>query len=641
MHSNSRSGRDQQDDPPVLDERHDMTLFEGSAIAREVTAERGTRTVRSGREVPKQFSWRQKRRAPGILFPSHFPGREPSWILRPDRPDPKRPGYKYCQPPKHYGGAGNTLDAHPSVHHRLDDPDVAYVITEGIKKGDAITSKARKEGHDVVAVAISGVWNWLGGDGPIPDLRGLLLEGRKVYVCFDSDMLRNPNVMEAAMRLAAYLQSQGAEVWIVYLKDAPDGSKVGADDFFVGGGTLGELLALARPFDPDDLLRERLSRDEVLARMLDDLARIEEELPTKTRRDCSKKATWRTCREAFAERYGEPVEDGVMALMPSMPGAEDAGMSQNTFSTCVSEFIAEGRMRRIKAERPDHADSYVMITPRRAELYNNENSRTRAANRSSEGGDNERTPHEDHHGYRVPRAPLPELRWPYVAVVREKDERGRLQEVYEYVARLGKKRGEVVRCLLENGGSSTVAELMERFAGEKTRPRDFKRRLLADLLGQRRQHQGSPLSVGPAIVELDGDVVRLVEGWLEALEVHRTLGREQDAAIKQKTDHLRWRAAYRAHLAGKHPTDPAPSEEEMAQGREARQKRRRIEELVREGMRRDFAAREVIGADGYVEDLSPVEAPDPPPEDWKSHPLDCNCLGCASTVPSYASARME
>lgn len=193
---------------------------------------------------------------------------------------------------------------------------------------------------------------------------------------------------------------------------------MGADDFFVAGGTLGELLALARLYDPDDMLKERLSRDEALRLMLDHLARIEEGLPTKTRRDCSKKAVWRTCREAFAERYGEPVEDGVRALIPSMPGAEISGMSQNTFSTCVSEFVDEGRMRRIRAERPDHADSYVLITPTRAELYNNENSRTKAENQSSEEQHNERTPHEDHHGYRVPRAPSRSCAgptWPWCA----------------------------------------------------------------------------------------------------------------------------------------------------------------------------------------------------------------------------------
>lgn len=191
-----------------------------------------------------------------------------------------------------------------------------------------------------------------------------------------------------------------------------------------------------------------------------------------------------------------------------------------------------------------------------------------------------------------------------------------------------------------------MTELMERFAGEKTRPRDFKRRLLADLLGHRRQHQGRPLSVGPAIIEMDGDVVRLADDWPEALEVHRTLGREQAAAMKQKADHLRWRAAYREHLAGKHPTDPAPTEEEMAAGREARQKRRRIRQLVQEGMREDFATEEVIGADGFIEDLDPADdpakllPPEPRPrqgeEDaWKSHPLDCACEDCSASVPSY------
>jgi hypothetical protein len=235
--------------------------------------------------------------------------------------------------------------------------------------------------------------------------------------------------------------------------------------------------------------------------------------------------------------------------------------------------------------------------------------------------------------------PVPELRWPYVATVRERAERGRLREVHEYVDRLGKPSGEIVRFLLESGGSSTVAELMAAFAGERTRLRDFKRRRLAALTGAVRRYAGTQLSVGPAVIAVAGDVVRLVDGWDEALERHRTLGREQDAAVQQKAAHLRQRAAYRARNEAK--PDRAPTEDEMAVSREERKKRRRVAGLVYQGMARSFAVKEVLGADGYIEELPPVEDPEPlaSPDlrrDPAVHPLECECLDCSAPRPRYA-----
>jgi len=200
--------------------------------------------------------------------------------------------------------------------------------------------------------------------------------------------------------------------------------------------------------------------------------------------------------------------------------------------------------------------------------------------------------------------------------------------------RPGKKRDEVVRYLLDNGGASTIPELMGRFAGPKTRPRDFVRRFLADLTGRRRQYQGQPLSVGPPVLEVDGDEVRLVPDWEDAWEKHRILSGEEEAARKQARDHVQQRIAYRRRKET--PADPAPTEEEMAEGREDREKRRRIDRLVDEGMARHFAMKEVLGADGYIEELQPAEDPDPPADDPEVHPLDCECLGCSARAPRYA-----
>jgi Domain of unknown function (DUF3854) len=593
-----------------LSDEHRRTLVKGSCIDPDVIAERGVRTVTKGRELPKNYSWRQKKRAPGILFTVHCPNGETCTIFRPDEPDPKNPGHKYEQECKALGGAGNVLDVHPSWHHLIDDVSVPVLFTEGIKKADSITSAARAAGIDLLAVAISGVWNWLSDGEPIDDMYDIPVEGRKVVICFDSDMLRNPDVQMAAERLAKWLTSYGAEVWIVYLPDQPDGSKTGADDFLAAGGTAEELLDRARPFDPEDVQQEKLSRSERLRRYLEDLGRQHDEMPAKSRRECSERAVWRVC-VTQAERRGELVEDGVEIRISARTGGELAAMGHMTFARRMNALVEAGRVRRVKGERSEHADSYVLLVGPRALLIHDGEEQRRRGGRQHAGN-------ESHRGVSVARAPVPELRWPYVATVREKDERGRMREVYECVARLGKKRGEIVRHLLENGGSSTIPELMERFAGPKTRPRDFKRRQLADLLGYRRQLYGKQLSVGPPVIEIEGDAVRLVADWFDALERHRELGGEQDAAVRQKIAHLRQRAAYRAR--NKTKADCAPTEEEMAEGREARHKRRRVDELVAQGMARNFATAAVFKggtpdplADGYVEDLRPAGDEDPPP----------------------------
>jgi Domain of unknown function (DUF3854) len=623
---------------PALSARHRRMLYDESGISPEVVAERGVRTVRSGRELPKGYSWRQRRRAPGILFTLRRPGGETSHVFRPDEPDPKNPGHKYEMPCKAYGAPGNVLDVHPRMRHLLDDLSEPLVFVEGVKKGDALASRG------VAAVAISGVYNWLSGGEPIADMYEVPVEGRRVYVCFDSDMLRNPNVQDAAERLAEHLQSRGANAWIVYLHDQPDGSKTGADDFLAGGGTLEELLDLARPFDTEDVQREKLSRSGRLRRCLEDLARQHDEMPAKSQGECSERAAWRACLTT-AERRGALVEDGVEIRISSRTGGELAAMGHMTFARRMNALVEAGRVRRVKGERSEHADSYVLlVAPRALLIHDGEGPRRRGETRRTGDG-----PHRGVSPARPPAAPsVPELRWSYVATVREEDERGFMREVYEYVSRPGKKRGEILRYLLDNGGSATIPELMERFAGPKTRPRDFKRRQLAELLGYRRQHKGRRLSVGPPIVEMSespaGDVVRLAPDWAGALERRRELGGEQDAAVRQMRRHLLQRAAYRAR--GETKADRAPSQEEMDERREARASHRRVQHLVEQGMAREIATREVVGADGFFGDLRPdsadeSEAATPrgtgPPDDPAEHPLSCDCARCAAPVTRYAT----
>lgn len=537
-----------------LSDEHARRVFVASAVDTAVGAERGLRTITRGRDLPSVYSWRQRRRGPGILATLHRPDGRTSHIFRPDAPDPENPGAKYLQAPKKGGGDGNVLDV--LEREKAGRLDVPVVFTEGWKKGDSITSAGRREGIEVLAATISGVWNWKAEGEPIPDMYDVPVDGRVTFVCYDSDMLRNPNVQEAAEQLAEHLAGRGAEVRIVYLEDQADGSKTGADDFIAGGGTLAELLDLSRPFDPEDLHREKLSRSGRLRLSLDWLKRREEEMPAASRRECSKAAAYRAC-VTLALKWGETAADGVKVAVPAMTGAELAGVSQPTFSACLRDLAEDGLIRRIERERREQALAYVLLVPGGALSYKN----------GGDGPMEESGDGDSHPGYKkVP--PLPELRWSSpgrkgkrgVARGTRKVRQGKdLPEDVPAVRRPGKRRQEIIRYLLRNGGAATREELLERFGSPRATWRDFKRRALGDLLGRRRQYRGEPLSVGPPIVGLDADGIHLVPDWREALMEHRRLGDEDGAAVQQKIDHLRQRAGYREHLAGKNPPSHHPA----------------------------------------------------------------------------------
>ena len=599
-----------------LSDEHRRALVEGSAIDPAVIAERGVRTVRKrSAPLPKTYSRRQRERGDGILFSVHRPVGRTATLFRPDAADPERPGHKYEAEVKCLGGSGNVLDVHPSLRHLIGDVGVPVIFVEGVKKADSITSASRAAGIDLLAVAVSGTWNWKTDGEPIPDMFDVPVEGRRAVIGYDSDMLRKPGVQHAAEELALHLTRRGAAVEVVYLPDQPDGSKCGADDFLAGGGTLADLLALARPFDPEGVQREKLSRNEKLRRALAYLTRRVEEMPAKGQRDCSKRAAWRACL-ALAAKRGKLASDGIEAVIPSMTGAEIAAMGQATFSRCLRDFVEDGFMRRIERERSEQATSYVLLAP--PYPCRGGVSLTNDGGREQREGDNDgKEDGGEKQGGRERKVspgesaipPLPEMRWSVpgrkprrgVAKGTRKVRQGRsLSGDVPAKRRPGKRRGEIVRHLAENGGEASREELLAIFGGPKTAWRDFKKQTLADLLGRRRQYKGQPLEIGPPVIELTEGGVRFVAGWEEALELHRALGGEQEAADEQKRNHLMQRIAYRRR--NEKPADPGPGEAEES-------------------------------ADGFIEELQP-EA-----DDWRGHPLDCECQGCLC-APTTAYVRI-
>src|SRR5690606_24847191 len=101
------------------------------------------------------------------------------------------------------------------------------------------------------AVALLGVWGWRGtndegGKVALAAFEVIALNGRQVYVAFESDVMLKPQVHAAMERLSGFLKLRGADVAYIYLP-AEAGRKVGADDFLAAGNTAADLIALAIP----------------------------------------------------------------------------------------------------------------------------------------------------------------------------------------------------------------------------------------------------------------------------------------------------------------------------------------------------------------------------------------------------------
>jgi hypothetical protein len=566
---------------PELETRHIYQLEQESGIDRDIIAERGVRSVAGGRELPKEFSWRQKKRGPGILFTVHRPNGETSWSFRPDEVDPDRPGRKYEQPCRQYGGPGNVLDIHPRMRHLIDDVEVEITLVEGLKKGDALTSRG------ILAVAITGVWNWLTDGKPISDMLDIPVKGRRVNICFDSDMLYNPSVQDAARRLAEHLIERGAEIFITYLHNKPDGSKMGADDFFAAGGTVAQLKMLMRRYEPTDFTEVRLSRDERLQLGLEDLERRFWDFEWKGMGGYSARDVALKLIEA-ARRHGKPVEDGIRVKKAWGSLELEAKVSRRTLAKAINRLEEWGFLYRDNENRkPDKTGAFVL----RANVNHNERDQ----------GTKEHTTHAQqvlHQGGLHLRAPR--LRWSRpkftprrgVVVGTRKVRKGVKLESRDHIKRLGKIRGAIVDALEASGGKLELENLYGRLHPDRSpedrnrwRPRDLSRRKHPE---NDKGRDGPMIMLEEAgILVMDGDVVSLTENWLEALEAQRELGKELEAdELAAKRHRLKSRAF---HGRGRVRADKAPTEEEMRARREAAPENRR--EAIRQAIARLFHER--------------------------------------------------
>lgn len=154
--------------------------------------------------------------------------------------------FKYLWPT----GLRLALDVHPDNFDHLLDTSVDAMVTEGIKKGDALLSAARREGRSLLVLSANGCDGWKtkveGSSIATPDFLDIAWKDRKVYVNSDSDYRTNNRVSAGWNGCATYLSSKTGEHRTFLVVTPPHGTdKQGADDFLAMGKSLGDLLECA------------------------------------------------------------------------------------------------------------------------------------------------------------------------------------------------------------------------------------------------------------------------------------------------------------------------------------------------------------------------------------------------------------
>jgi len=244
--------------PLPLSDQHRADLRASGLSDAHITAA-GLYTEYDPTAVSKLLNWSRPapKLGPCLCFPYFAPDGAPSGyaVLKPTTPR-ERDGKKV----KYESPRGVPLRVYvpPNTRAALTNPKLSLILTEGVKK----CLKADQEGF--ACIGLSGVEGWSrkrargedtkpkGTRELLPDLAAVAWAGRDVSIAYDSDIATKPEVARAERHLAAALAAVGARVKLVRIPPAPDGAKVGFDDYLLArtADELRALVAAARSFDP-------------------------------------------------------------------------------------------------------------------------------------------------------------------------------------------------------------------------------------------------------------------------------------------------------------------------------------------------------------------------------------------------------
>ncbi|MDP8973790.1 MAG: DUF3854 domain-containing protein [Actinomycetota bacterium] len=583
---------------PTLSPQDRCTLEVGSAIAADVIAARGVFSVERGRDLPPEFSRRQRGRGAGILFRVWRPDGSTAWMFRPREADPDRPGLKYEAGCKSRGAPGNTLDVHPSCREWIEDKTVPVVFVEGIKKADAIISAARNKARErIVVVAISGVWNWLSGGEPIPDMFLIPIEGREVRVCFDSDVFCNPDVADAARRLAEHIRGRGAaSVLLAYLPQAEPERKVGADDYLAAGHSYADLAGCFKPFDPGDLAAERLRRSDLLRARLEDTWRTFWDTEWRGMGGHSARDLYKVLCDLAGDR-GRLHPDGLRVKASRRELIELVRVSSRTLQKAIERLEDKGLVYRDNpaGRKAESRGAFVLVT-------NAPSTQSDNVNHEGQGTDTEQKQSKSLQclyagGLHRRFAPTARrLRWSTPGrrarrgtVPGTRRVRDNITPAREAVKRFGKNRGALIDALEAFGGFATFAELGE--AIHLAHPRE----LVRFRRSAKGKDGGAVMLMEAGLVEWVSDVaarregLRLADDWAERLAEIDDL--ESDR-LRRREWHDRDRDDFRKYRERQH--------------RAAAKRSRRKAEPRKSSASEPARPERAHPADGYISDPDPA-----------------------------------
>ena len=361
----------------------------------------------------------------------------------------------------------------------------------------------------------------------------------------------------------------------------------GMDDLFADGQlTVAKLRQMRQRFEPVDVGSERLNRDERLRLAVEDLRRKLQSRTWRTKGEYSARSIMRYLISIAPER-AKLTPEGLYVEASKRETADGAGISARTVSRSmpILEDPAAPLLRRANEGRdPKKRGAFVLFTRAHELARYCPHNREEPTPEGNEGQEGEGFSPLFNAAYSIrgdtnalASDAVPELRWPTLAVSRERDEvRGGWKLTYTYQDRLAKKRQAILEALVDAAGELLEGTLVDRFGtkSEKERPWDFRRRTLGPLINEprtveletvegldrhtvKREHTTHP---GPSVVEiadtLQGGVVRLCNDWRERLEEHRKLSGEIDAARLQKQKHRRQSEAFRHPDRDKHDREP-------------------------------------------------------------------------------------
>lgn len=231
--------------------KHNDVLTKESGISPEIIEARGYRSLERSDIA---FLVAENKVSPATM-------KAEGWLAIPViRPD----GTKHCETIRLDKSAGkmkyiwpsgyrNALDVHPLALESVKDVKIPLIITEGVKKSDAILSHIRSsaEPDGGCVVGINGCFGWKAAvDGVVTtacaDWLDIALAERRIYVIADSDYLVNNNVRLGWDECVRYLASKAGDSKVSLIVVPPNGArKLGADDYLLEH-SLDELLSLAR-----------------------------------------------------------------------------------------------------------------------------------------------------------------------------------------------------------------------------------------------------------------------------------------------------------------------------------------------------------------------------------------------------------